>query len=125
MDCKTNQNALRMKKILLFLVLVITSITAFAEDRNAYISNVEHYSEKTVVTVSAKPSALKQYQNGFMVGVRPANHVFDLFLLTSRSEKSVRLTPENPSVDIVFWCDEAVTGKKACNRDDFVVRSKP
>lgn len=107
------------------MVLAITSVVAFAEDSNAYISNVEHYSDRAVVTVSAKESALRKYPKGFMVGVRPANQVFDLFLLTSRSEKSVQLTPDNPSQTIIFWCDEGTTGKKACNRNDFVVKSRP
>lgn len=114
-----------MKKILFLLMLVVTSIAAFAEDRNTYVSNVEHYGDRVVVTVTAKESALRQYPNGFMGGVRPANHLFDLFLSTSRSEKTVRLSKENPSETVIFWCDEGVTGRKACGRNDFVVKSRP
>lgn len=74
-------------------MLVVTSIAAFAEDRNTYVSNVEHYGDRVVVTVTAKESALRQYPNGFMVGVRPANHLFDLFGLRRQydSQKKILL----------------------------------
>lgn len=114
-----------MKRLIGLLLVLITSIASFAEDRNAYISNVEHFSDRTVVTVSAKESALKKYPDGFMVGVRPANHVFDLFLSTSKSEQQIRLTPKYPSDRVVFYCNKNYTGKKACNRNDFVVHSRP
>lgn len=125
LDCKAQIIVMCMKKLFLLTVLLITSIVAFAEDRNTYVSNVEHYGDRVAVTVTAKESALRQYPNGFMVGVRPANHLFDLFLSNSRSEKQVRLSKNNPSAKVVFWCDEGVTGKKACGRNDFVVNSRP
>lgn len=93
-------------------------------DRYAYVSNVKHYKNYTVVTVSATSDALAKYPNGFMVGVRPANHIFNLYLLTSRNEKVVRIAKDNPSVDVIFYCDEDYTGKKACSQEDFVVNSK-
>ncbi|MBQ2838640.1 MAG: hypothetical protein IJE73_03240 [Muribaculaceae bacterium] len=113
-----------MKKLFLLLVMTFGIVaTAFADDY-AYVSNVQHYSDRTVVTISAKGNSLSQYPDGFMVGVRPANKIFDLFLTTSRNEKTVRLTPEEPSSEVIFWCDEDNTSKKACTRDDFVVDSK-
>lgn len=115
-----------MKKLLIFLVIVFGTIsTASAEDENVYISNVEHYSDRTVVTVSAKESSLKKYPNGFMVGVRPARHILDSFIITSRSEKQVHLSKDNPSEQVIFWCDENYAGKKACRQNDFVVNSRP
>jgi len=114
-----------MKKLLLLLVLAFTGILAYADDRNAYVSNVEHYSDRVIVTISAKSSALNQYPDGFMVDVRPANQLFDLFLSTSRSAKAVRLTKDSPSNQVIFWCDEDYTGRKACNRNDFVIKSRP
>lgn len=115
----------RMKKLFLMLMLTITSLVAFADDRCAYVSNVEHYRDQVVVTVSAKESAIRQYPDGFMVGVRPANKLFDLMLTNSRAEKTVRLTKQKPSATVTFYCDENYTGSKACNRNDFVVNSKP
>lgn len=113
-----------MKKFLLLLVLAITCFAAHAEDNNAYVSNVEHYYDKVVVTISAKSGALDKYPDGFMVDVRPANQIFDLFLSTSRSSKSVRLTKSDPSAKVTFWCDEDYTGKKACGRNEFVIKSR-
>ncbi|MDE6581491.1 MAG: hypothetical protein K2K47_03070 [Duncaniella sp.] len=113
-----------MKKILLFFIVAITSLVAYAEDRNAYVSNVEHYNDRVVVTISAKSGAFNSYPDGFLVDVRPANQLFDLFRSTSRSAKSVHLTKEEPSAKVIFWCDEDYTGKKACSRNDFVIKSK-
>lgn len=114
-----------MKKLLILLTLLITSVVAFAEDRNAYVSNVKHYHDRVVVTVTAKESALRQYPNGFMVGVKPAKNIYEYVLITNRKEKFVQLSAEKPSVEVIFWCDEGSTGKKACNRYDFVVKSRP
>ena len=114
-----------MKRLIGLLLVLITSIASFAEDRNAYVSNVEHYSDRTIVTISAKESALRAYPDGFMVGVRPANHVFDLFITTSHSEQQIRLTPDQPSQKVIFGCSEDYNSRKACKRNDFVVHSRP
>ncbi len=113
-----------MKKILVILAMTLFSLNAFAEDRYAYVSNVEQRPDCAIVTVSAKPGAFSQYPNGFMVGVRPANHITDFTWLTDKAMKHVRLTKDEPSVTVYFWCDEKHTGKKACSRYDFVVESK-
>lgn len=125
--------AMRMKKILLLLILVITSISAFADDRYAYVSNVEHSSYYSNgrsfpivrVTVSAKRAALDTYNQGFMVSVRPARELFDALIITNGSAKTVRLTKEEPSQTVIFDCNEDYTGKKACRTNDFVVTSHP
>lgn len=105
-------------------MFVVTSITAFAEDAYCYVSNVKHYNDRVVVTVSAKSGAFDTYPAGFMVGVRPARHLLDARIITSAAEKDAKLSKESPSRDIIFWCDEGSTGKKACQRDDFVARSR-
>ncbi|MBQ2993583.1 MAG: hypothetical protein IJE21_06755 [Alistipes sp.] len=110
-----------MKKIFLILVMALISVAAFAQSRYAYVSNVEQKPDRAEVTVSAKADAFRQYPNGFMVGVRPANHLFDLTLLTDKAAKYVHLSKDEPSVRVIFWCDEKYTGKKACSRYDFVV----
>lgn len=120
-----------MKKIIFALFFALVTLIASAEDRNVYISNVEHkvfyQSGKAcvVVTVTAKESALKEYPEGFMVGVRPANRIYDLLLSNSRSEKKVRLSKDNPSAEVIFYCDENSDGRKACSREEFVVTSRP
>ena len=129
MDCKADKLFLIMKKITLLLILLISSITAFADTGYAYISHVEHGDGWVKVTVSASSGAFNEYPNGFYVGVRPANRYknyssapFDLSrVLNWQDEKKVKLTPNNPSYTITVYCDENRIGANACSRDDFVV----
>lgn len=105
--------------------MMCCSLFAMAEDRNAYVSNIEHHESYTVVTISAKESALKNYPNGFVVTVRPANKILSLVLSTSRSAQSVTLTKDNPTARVYFYCDsEKISERKACSTNDFVIQSK-
>lgn len=114
-----------MKKLFLLLVMTFGIVaTAFADDY-AYVSNVENYGYLVKVTVSAKGGAFEDYPDGFMVGVRPANNIIDWFIGgASINNKTVTLTPEEPSKTIEFRCDDGNTGEKACSRDEFVVKLK-
>lgn len=117
-----------MKKFLSLLVLIISSITAYA-DNFVYVSNVEqgstynNYTDTSmpcvVVTVSARPGVLDRYPDGFMVTVRPANHIFDSIL--SYETKTVRLTRDNPSARVTYLCSE---NAKACRSNDFIVNAR-
>ena len=118
-----------MKKIALLLILLISSMTAFADTEYAYISHVKHGDGWVEVTVSATSGAFNDFPNGFIVGVRPANTIINYNgvpmdfsrILGWTDEKKVRLTPNNPSYTIRIYCDEEKIGKNACSRDDFVV----
>lgn len=108
-----------MKKIALLLMLLISSMTAFANTDYAYISHIEHGNGWVEVTVSATSGAFKDFPNGFYVGVRPANSFSRILGWTD--EKKVKLTPDNPSYTIRIYCDEKKIGANACSRDHFVV----
>ena len=114
-----------MKKLFLLLVMTFGIVaTAFADDY-AYVSNVKQWGSSVVVTVSAKSGVFNEYPYGIMVSVRPDNTIADVILGDySYNTKTVTLTPDEPSKEVRFDCDEGRMGKRACNNNSFVVKLK-
>lgn len=108
------------------LVMMCCTLFAMAEDRNAYVSNVVHEGNRTVVTVSAKPGALENYPDGFVVAVRPKSFWAKFYnKIRGRWDLTVKLTKDNPTGDVIFYCNSNDSDeRKACKTQDFDVESK-
>lgn len=117
-----------MKKIALLLILFISGITAFAQDRYAYISDVKHNGSYVEVTVSARPNAFNTFPEGFDVVVSPTkdalHYLLGVFGRKGNSDVPVFLSPREKSVTITYNCNENEQKALACKRDDFNVKTQ-
>lgn len=101
---------------------------AFAEDRYAYISDMQPGNGWSgpylQVTVTARPGAFEEFPYGFDAIVRPHRNALQYVLGTIYGDKNtdirVNLTPNNPSVTVTYSCSGYVR-ENACDLKDFIV----
>lgn len=114
-----------MKKIAFLLILLLSSIAAFAEDSFAYISNVERNKGGSVVevTVEARPGAFNTYPQGFDVVISPTKDAW-YYLLGASGDEVIHLSPNTPVVTLRYNCNESNARQRACSLQDFRVKTK-